>query len=51
MSLGLELAEGVEVGDVPDVVLLQESCDGVLGGDAALDQSEPGPEHVAERAW
>ena len=49
VGLGLEPAEGVEVGHVADVVLLQEPSDRVLGGHPALDEAEPRPEHVAER--
>lgn len=50
MGLGLELAEGVEVGHAPDVVLLQQAGDRVLRGDPPLDEPEPGPEHVAQGA-
>ena len=49
VRLGLELPEGVELGDVLHVVLLQEPGDGVLGGHAPLDEPEPSAEHVAER--
>ena len=49
VALGLKPAERVELGDVADVVLLEQPGDGVLCGHAALDQAQPGPEHIAKR--